>query len=72
MENMSRQGGVIDNGISTGNPQVTAPAGPGPFVGTGSEMPYKNKGSGYEGPGRGNLTKLASDDQMPVNCSYGC
>lgn len=70
MENKSSQGGVIDNGISSGNPQVTAPAGPGPFVGTGSETPYKGAGSGYEGPGKGSATKLNSDDQMPCNCGY--
>lgn len=71
MENKSSQGGVIDNGISSGNPQVSAPAGPGPFTATGTERPYAVSASGYEGPGKGSATKLNSDDQMPCQSS-GC
>lgn len=37
--------------------------------GTGSETPYLAKGTGYEGPGMGNLKKLNSDD-APVGPTY--
>lgn len=65
MENKSSQGPRIDNGNSSGNPQVTAPSGPGGDVQTGTERPYAVTGSGYEGPGRGSAVRLNSDDQMP-------
>lgn len=61
----------MSNNIDSGNPQVSAPSGPGPFQSNGT-MPQvfrENPGGGYTGPGRGSKTMLASDSQMPVSPS---
>lgn len=71
MENKSSQGGSMSNGVDSGNPQVSAPAGPGPYQsdGTQPQVFRERPGAGYEGPGRGHAVKLNSDDQMPVSPS---
>lgn len=65
MDNKSGSPVVLMNDIDPGFKNVSA-SGTGPFVGTSNGAEYhENKASGYEGPGRGSLTKLCSDDQMP-------
>lgn len=69
MENKSQVPRMIDNGNTSGNPQVSA-SGTGPTVGQGvQEYPKDGSGKGNEGPGVGGLTKLNSDD-APVGPSY--
>jgi hypothetical protein len=64
----SSNGGVIDNGNTSGNPQVSAPGGPGNYAESDGSNRYQfQTGRGYEGPGKGNARVLNSDDQMPPN-----
>lgn len=64
----SSNGGVIDNGNTSGNPQVSAAPGPGNFAeSSGGDQYQFQAGKGYEGPGVGSAKKLNSDDQMPVS-----
>jgi len=66
----SSNGGCIDNGNTSGNPQVSAAPGPGNYAESDGSNQYQFRtGTGYEGPGMGNAKKLNSDDQMPVNAT---
>lgn len=62
----SNDGRLIDNGNTSGNPQVSAAPGPGNFAeSSGGDQYQFQTGSGYEGPGKGSAVRLNSDDQMP-------